>query len=114
AGATMLRGGAYKPRTSPYAFQGLGQDGLAILAEAKERTGLPIVTELMDIRELDAVLEVADMIQIGARNMQNYTLLTEAGRSGRPAMVKRGLSSTIDELLIAAEYSLKEGNENLI
>ena len=114
AGATMLRGGAYKPRTSPYAFQGLGQDGLKILQEAKDRTGLPIVTELMDVRELDAVLEVADLIQIGARNMQNYTLLTEIGRSGRPALIKRGLSSTIDELLMAAEYVLKEGNENVI
>jgi 3-deoxy-7-phosphoheptulonate synthase len=114
AGATMLRGGAYKPRTSPYAFQGLGQDGLKILAEAKERTGLPIVTELMDIRELDAVLEVADLIQVGARNMQNYTLLTEIGRSGKPTLIKRGLSATIDELLMAAEYVLKEGNENVI
>ncbi|HWI22011.1 MAG TPA: 3-deoxy-7-phosphoheptulonate synthase [Baekduia sp.] len=114
AGATMFRGGAYKPRTSPYAFQGLGQEGLEILAEAKERTGLPIVTELMDLRELDAVLEVADVIQIGARNMQNYTLLSEVGRSQRPTMIKRGLSSTIDELLMAAEYVLKEGNENVI
>jgi 3-deoxy-7-phosphoheptulonate synthase len=114
AGATMLRGGAYKPRTSPYDFQGLGQDGLKILAEAKQRTGLPIVTELMDVRELDAVLEVADMIQIGARNMQNYTLLTEIGRAGKPVLIKRGLSSTIDELLMAAEYVLKEGNTNVV
>ena len=82
AGATMLRGGAYKPRTSPYAFQGLGQEGLRLLAEAKEETGLPIVTELMDARDLEPVLEVADVIQIGARNMQNYPLLTEIGRSG--------------------------------
>ena len=114
AGATMLRGGAYKPRTSPYAFQGLGTAGLRILQEAKAQTGLPIVTELMDVRELDAVLEVADLVQIGARNMQNYTLLSEVGRSGRPAMIKRGLSSTLEELLMAAEYILKEGNENVI
>ncbi len=114
AGATMFRGGAYKPRTSPYAFQGLGQEGLRLLAEAKARTGLPIVTELMDLRDLDDVLSVADVIQIGARNMQNYALLTEAGRSGRPVLIKRGLSSTIDELLMAAEYVLKEGNESVI
>src|SRR5207344_1259789 len=108
---TMVRGGAYKPRTSPYAFQGLGQEGLRLLAEAKEQTGLPVVTELMDARDLDAVLEVADVIQVGARNMQNYSLLSEIGRSGRPALLKRGLSSTIEELLMAAEYILKEGNE---
>ena len=90
AGATLLRGGAYKPRTSPYAFQGLGQEGLRLLAEAKAETGLPIVTELMDMRDLDAVLEVADVVQIGARNMQNYPLLAEIGRSGRPALLKRG------------------------
>src|ERR1700683_1387004 len=111
AGATLLRGGAYKPRTSPYAFQGLRQEGLRLLAEAKAETGLPIVTELMDIRDLDAVLEVADVVQIGARNMQNYSLLTEVGRAGVPALLKRGLSSTLDELLMAAEYILKEGNE---
>ena len=114
AGATMFRGGAYKPRTSPYAFQGLGQEGLRLLAEAKAQTGLPIVTELMDLRDLDDVLEVADVIQIGARNMQNYSLLTEVGRSGRPALIKRGLSSTLEELLMAAEYVLKEGNESVI
>ena len=114
AGATLLRGGAYKPRTSPYAFQGLGQEGLRLLAEAKAETGLPIVTELMDMRDLDAVLEVADVIQIGARNMQNYPLLAEIGRSGRPALLKRGLSSTLDELLMAAEYILKEGNPNVM
>jgi 3-deoxy-7-phosphoheptulonate synthase len=111
AGATMFRGGAYKPRTSPYAFQGLGQEGLRLLAEAKRETGLPIVTELMDMRDIDQVLEVADVVQIGARNMQNYSLLTEVGRSGRPALLKRGLSSTLEELLMAAEYILKEGNE---
>jgi len=114
AGATLLRGGAYKPRTSPYAFQGLGQEGLRLLAEAKAETGMPIVTELMDIGDLDAVLEVADVIQIGARNMQNYPLLAEIGRSGRPALLKRGLSATLDELLMAAEYILKEGNPNVM
>ena len=111
AGATMLRGGAYKPRTSPYAFQGLGQEGLRLLAEAKAETGLPVVTELMDARDLEPILEVADVIQIGARNMQNYALLAEAGRSGCPVLLKRGLSSTLEELLMAAEYVLKEGNE---
>ena len=114
AGATMLRGGAYKPRTSPYAFQGLGQEGLRLLAEAKELTGLPIVTELMDARDLEPVLEVADVIQIGARNMQNYALLSEVGRSSCPVLIKRGLSSTLDELLMAAEYVLKEGNPNVL
>ncbi|HEY8764648.1 MAG TPA: 3-deoxy-7-phosphoheptulonate synthase [Solirubrobacteraceae bacterium] len=114
AGATMFRGGAYKPRTSPYAFQGLGQEGLRLLAEAKAQTGLPIVTECMDLRDLDDVLEVADVVQIGARNMQNYGLLTEVGRAGRPVLIKRGLSSTIEELLQAAEYVLKEGNEAVI
>lgn len=114
AGAAMLRGGAYKPRTSPYAFQGLGQEGLRLLAEAKERTGLPIVTELMDARDLEAVLEVADVIQVGARNMQNFPLLTEIGRSRCPVLLKRGLSATLDELLMAAEYVLKEGNRNVM
>ncbi len=114
AGAAFLRGGAYKPRTSPYAFQGLGQEGLRLLAEAKAETGMPIVTELMDVRDLDAVLEVADVIQVGARNMQNYTLLTEVGRSGCAALLKRGLSSTLEELLMAAEYILKEGNERVM
>jgi 3-deoxy-7-phosphoheptulonate synthase len=114
AGASMLRGGAYKPRTSPYAFSGLGEAGLRILAEAKAETGLPIVTELMDVRDLEPVAAVADVIQIGARNMQNYTLLTAVGRADRPVVIKRGLSSTIDELLMAAEYVLKEGNERVI
>jgi 3-deoxy-7-phosphoheptulonate synthase len=113
-GATMLRGGAYKPRTSPYAFSGLGQEGLRLLAEAKQRTGLPIVTECMDVRDLEAVSEVADVIQIGARNMQNYTLLSEVGRSGIPALLKRGLSATLEELLMAAEYILKEGNDRVL
>ena len=113
-GAAMLRGGAYKPRTSPYSFAGLGQEGLRLLAEAKEETGLPIVTELMDVRDLDDVLEVADVIQVGARNMQNYTLLSELGRAGRPVLLKRGLSATLDELLLASEYVLKEGNESVM
>ena len=114
AGVAMLRGGAYKPRTSPYAFQGLGQEGLRLLAEAKAETGLPIVTELMDLRDLDDVLEVADVIQVGARNMANFPLLTEIGRSGRAVLLKRGLSSTLDELLMAAEYVLKEGNPSVM
>jgi 3-deoxy-7-phosphoheptulonate synthase len=113
-GATMFRGGAYKPRTSPYAFSGLGESGLRLLAEAKAETGLPIVTELMDARDIDAVLEVADVIQVGARNMQNYTLLTELGRAGRPVLLKRGLSATLEELLMAAEYVLKEGNPHVL
>ncbi len=114
AGSTLLRGGAYKPRTSPYAFQGLGREGLRLLAEARAETGLPVVTELMDIADIDAVMEVADVVQIGARNMQNYALLAEVGRTGKPALLKRGLSSTLDELLMAAEYILKEGNPNVI
>ena len=114
AGATMLRGGAYKPRTSPYSFQGLGVEGLRLLAEAKQETGLPIVTELMDVRDVEDVVEVADVIQIGARNMQNYTLLTEAGRTGKAVLLKRGLSSTLEDLLMASEYVLKEGNPNVM
>src|SRR3954447_118190 len=114
AGATMFRGGAYKPRTSPYAFQGLGQEGLRLLQEAQDRTGLPVVTELMDARDLEPVLGVADVVQVGARNMQNYPLLSEIGRSGRPTLIKRGLSSTLEELLMAAEYVLKEGNSNVM
>ncbi|MDQ3675398.1 MAG: 3-deoxy-7-phosphoheptulonate synthase [Actinomycetota bacterium] len=114
AGAALFRGGAYKPRTSPYSFQGLGEAGLRILAEVKAQTGLPIVTELMDVRDIEPVLAVADLIQIGARNMQNYALLCEVGRSRCPVMIKRGLSSSLEELLMAAEYVLKEGNENVI
>ena len=114
AGAQLLRGGAYKPRTSPYSFQGLGEAALRLLAEAKEETGLPIVTELMDVRDLESVVEVADVIQVGARNMQNYTLLTEVGRTGIPVLLKRGLSATLEELLMAAEYVLKEGNDRVM
>jgi 3-deoxy-7-phosphoheptulonate synthase len=114
AGAQFLRGGAYKPRTSPYSFQGLGEAGLRLLAEAKAETGLPIVTELMDVRDLEPVLGVADVVQLGARNMQNYTLLTEVGRAGVPVLLKRGYSATLEELLMAAEYILKEGNEQVM
>src|SRR5215207_11481483 len=114
AGATLFRGGAYKPRTSPYAFHGLGEDGLKLLAEAKAETGMPIVTELMDVRDIEPVLEVADVIQVGARNMQNYALLAEIGRAGKPVLLKRGLSATLEELLMAAEYVLKEGNADVL
>jgi 3-deoxy-7-phosphoheptulonate synthase len=114
AGAQLFRGGAYKPRTSPYSFQGLGEAGLRLLAEAREETGMPIVTELMDVRDLEAVQEVADVIQLGTRNMQNYTLLTEVGRAGIPVLLKRGLSATLEELLMAAEYILKEGNPDVM
>jgi 3-deoxy-7-phosphoheptulonate synthase len=114
AGVAMLRGGAYKPRTSPYSFQGLGVEGLRLLQEAKEQTGLPIVTEVMDVRDIEDVVEVADVIQVGARNMQNYTLLAELGRAGLPVLLKRGLSATLEELLMASEYVLKEGNEQVM
>jgi 3-deoxy-7-phosphoheptulonate synthase len=113
AGAQLLRGGAYKPRTSPYSFQGLGVEGLRFLQEAKDETGMPIVTELMDTRDLDAVVEVADVIQLGARNMSNFPLLTEVGRTNKPVLLKRGLSATLEDLLIA-EYILKEGNEQVM
>ena len=113
-GASMRRGGAYKPRTSPYSFQGLGAEGLRLLAEARAETGLPIVTELMDVRDTEDVAEVADVIQIGARNMQNYSLLAEVGRTGLPVLLKRGLSATLEELLMAAEYVLKEGNDKVM
>ncbi|MCC5848894.1 MAG: 3-deoxy-7-phosphoheptulonate synthase [Verrucomicrobia bacterium] len=114
AGATLLRGGAYKPRTSPYDFQGLGREGLKILAEVKAETGLPVVTELVSERDAEAVAEVADVIQIGARNALNYALLTEAAQTGRPVLLKRGLSSTMQEWLLAAEYIAKQGNPNII
>lgn len=114
ADGVLLRGGAYKPRTSPYAFDGLGAHGLRLLAEAKHVTGLPVVTEIMDPRDLPAVLEVADVLQIGARNMQNYPLLTEVGRCDRPVLLKRGLSATLEELMMAAERVLKEGNQRVI
>jgi 3-deoxy-7-phosphoheptulonate synthase len=114
AGATMLRGGAFKPRTSPYAFQGLGVDGLRILEEARAETGLPLVTELMDPRHVEAVMETADVIQIGARNMQNFMLLSEVGRAGKPVLLKRGPSASVEELLMAAEYVVREGNSHVI
>jgi 3-deoxy-7-phosphoheptulonate synthase len=114
AGATMLRGGAFKPRTSPYSFQGLEEEGLYLLAEARDRTGLPIVTEAMDASQLDLVARYADMIQIGARNMQNYPLLREAGRAKLPVLLKRGVSATLEELLLAAEYILNEGNYQVV
>jgi 3-deoxy-7-phosphoheptulonate synthase len=114
AGATMLRGGAYKPRTSPYAFSGLGKAALEILAEARDETGLPIVTELMDVRQLEDVLEVADMIQLGARNMQNFDLLREVGRTSTPVLLKRGMASTIEEWLLSAEYIAREGNSEIV
>jgi 3-deoxy-7-phosphoheptulonate synthase len=114
AGATVLRAGAYKPRSSPYSFQGLGRPGLKLLARAREETGLLIVTEAMDGEEMDFVAETADIIQLGARNMQNYSLLKRAGRSGKPILLKRGLSATIQELLLSAEYILAEGNPNVI
>jgi 3-deoxy-7-phosphoheptulonate synthase len=114
SGATVLRGGAFKPRTSPYAFQGLGVKGLELLAEARARTGMAIVTEALETDTLAAVAEYADVIQIGARNMQNYPLLRRAGRTGKPILLKRGLAATIRELLLSAEYILAEGNPNVI
>lgn len=114
AGATMLRGGAFKPRTSPYSFQGLGLKGLKILDKARRETGLPIVTEVIDTRDVSWVGEYADVLQIGARNMQNFSLLREAGKSGRPVLLKRGMYSTLEEWLNCAEYILAEGNPNVI
>ncbi len=114
AGAHILRGGAYKPRTSPYSFHGMGVEGLKILAQARQETGLPVVSEALDMESLDAVYEYADMIQIGTRNMQNFTLLKAAGQLDKPVLLKRGLSATIDEWLMAAEYILSEGNERVV
>ncbi len=114
AGAAVLRAGAFKPRSSPYSFQGLGRVALRMLARAREETGLLVVTEAMDAEGLAQVLEVADIVQIGARNMQNYSLLKHAGRAGKPELLKRGLSATIQELLLSAEYILAEGNPNVI
>jgi 3-deoxy-7-phosphoheptulonate synthase len=114
SGATVLRGGAFKPRTSPYAFQGLGVDALRMLAIAREETGLAIVTEALEPETVDVVAQYADIIQIGARNMQNYPLLRRAGRTGKPVLLKRGLAATIKELLLSAEYVLAEGNEQVI
>jgi 3-deoxy-7-phosphoheptulonate synthase len=114
AGATVLRGGAFKPRTSPYAFQGLGIAGLKLLAKAREETGLAIVTEALEPEMVDVVADYADVIQIGARNMQNYPLLRRAGKTGKPILLKRGLAATIKELLLSAEYILAEGNDKVI
>ena len=113
-GATVLRGGAFKPRSSPYSFQGLGLQGLEFLARAREETGLAVVTEALDPDGVDLVVKYADIVQIGARNMQNYALLRSAGRAGKPVLLKRGISATIDELLLAAEYLLAEGNPDVI
>jgi len=114
AGGDIFRGGAYKPRTSPYSFQGLGEDGLKILAKARETFGLPIVTEVMDLSHFDVVEEYADIVQIGTRNMQNFSLLRRAGEAKKPVLLKRGMSATVDELLMAAEYIMAEGNPNII
>lgn len=112
-GADILRGGAFKPRTSPYAFQGLRKDGIRLLSEAKRATGLPVITEIMTISALELYQDV-DIIQVGARNMQNFDLLTELGRSKKPVLLKRGLANTLQELLMSAEYIMREGNENVI
>ncbi len=114
AGARVLRGGAFKPRTSPYSFQGLGEDGLRFLAEARAETGLPIITEIMDTRDLARVEKYADCLQVGSRNMQNFALLKEVGRSRLPVMLKRGFSATISDLLLSAEYILSEGNPRVL
>ncbi|MDD3212343.1 MAG: 3-deoxy-7-phosphoheptulonate synthase [Eubacteriales bacterium] len=113
AGATMLRGGAFKPRTSPYAFQGLRQEGLKLLLEAKKQTGLPVVTEIMDLNQLEFFGDV-DVIQVGARNMQNFELLKELGHTGKPILIKRGLANTLQELLMSAEYVMSGGNQNVV
>jgi 3-deoxy-7-phosphoheptulonate synthase len=114
SGAVMLRGGAFKPRTSPYAFRGLGEAALDVLAEARAETGLAIVTEVMDLSQLPAIMRVADVLQVGARNMQNFSLLAAVGETGMPVILKRGLSATIAELLLAAEYLMMHGNANVI
>ncbi len=113
-GATVIRGGAFKPRTSPYSFQGLGVEGLRYLAEARERTGVPVITEVMDTSQVDITAEYADILQVGARNMQNFSLLLACGRAGRPVMLKRGFGATIEEWLMAAEYIASAGNPNII
>src|SRR5207302_48093 len=114
AGAKVLRGGAFKPRTSPYTFQGLGVEGLKLLAEAREETGLPVITEIMDTKDLEVIEKYADCLQVGARNMQNCSLLKEVGRSRLPVRLKRGMSATIKDLLMSAEYILSEGNLNVL
>jgi 3-deoxy-7-phosphoheptulonate synthase len=114
AGASLLRGGAYKPRSSPYAFQGLGEDGLRILADVRAETGLPIVTEVVDVADVDVVASYADMLQVGTRNAQNFALLQAVGAAGKPVMLKRGMSSTIEEWLMAAEYIAQRGNLEIV
>ena len=114
AGGKILRGGAYKPRTSPYSFQGLEREGLKLLSLASKETGLPVVTEITDVHELDLIAEHADMFQVGARNMQNFRLLREVGRSGKPVLLKRGMSATYNDLLMSAEYILSEGNKQVV
>jgi len=114
AGATFIRGGAFKPRTSPYSFQGLGEEGLKYLSDVRKKTGLPVVTELMDPRDIEVILKYADIIQIGARNMQNFRLLLEVGTCKKPVLLKRGLSATIKEFLMAAEYVMSRGNQKVI
>jgi len=114
AGANILRGGAFKPRTSPYAFQGLGEEGLKILRDTGERYGMPVLTEVMDPRRVEMVAQYADMVQIGARNMQNFVLLTEVGQAGRPVLLKRGMSATINDLLMSAEYIVAAGNADVV
>lgn len=114
AGASFIRGGAYKPRTSPYSFQGLGEEGLQYLASAREKTGLPVITEIMDPRDMDVIMEYTDIIQIGARNMQNFRLLLEVGSANKPVLLKRGLSSTIKEWLMSAEYIMSRGNQQVM
>ncbi|MFC1493238.1 N-acetylneuraminate synthase family protein, partial [candidate division KSB1 bacterium] len=114
AGGQVLRGGAFKPRTSPYSFQGLEEEGLRLLAEARERTGLYVITEAMTINDIELVGEYADIIQIGARNMMNFPLLKEAGKMNKPVMIKRGMMSTMEELLMSAEYIVSQGNDNVI
>jgi 3-deoxy-7-phosphoheptulonate synthase len=113
-GAKILRGGAFKPRSSPYNFQGLGEEGLKLLGQIRKETGLPVVTEVMDTRQVELVVSYADMIQIGSRNMQNYPLLKEVGKCRKPVLLKRGMMATIDEFLLAAEYILDQGNEQVI
>lgn len=113
-GARGLRGGAFKPRTSPYSFQGLGKDGLEILAEVRAESGLPVITEVMDTRQVELVAEYADCLQVGARNMQNFPLLTEVGRTHRPVLLKRGMSATLKDFLLAAEYVMSQGNLNVM
>jgi 3-deoxy-7-phosphoheptulonate synthase len=114
AGATVLRGGAFKPRSSPYSFQGLGEQGLRWLARARQESGLPVVTEVMDTESVDLVARYADVLQVGARNMQNFSLLRRVGRAGKPVLLKRGYAATVTELLLAAEYVLAEGNDQVI